>query len=248
MNAEDSCIQTSEQYICISCSHGINQDSYMEFLNLKLCENKDHQTALGDDVNFLMQECQLLKAQYDSIIGEKEKQLLQVLEQIKVMRQAYHGNVFIGNHCKKILKNYKMLCEVVQDDPVFYNQICEIFSVYAEIQQLISPKKFLAQEVRDRVKERCTRFGEKYPVYFQNENISRKIHMLIFYVPRFLEKHHTLGLLSEEEGESLHKLVNQQLRQYHCVRDKGEQLSLIVNQIEILNQSDRSLKDPKPRK
>ena len=36
-------------------------------------------------------------------MGESEKRLLQILDDIDIKRQAYHGNVFIGNHCKVIL-------------------------------------------------------------------------------------------------------------------------------------------------
>ena len=35
--------------------------------------------------------------------GESEKRLLQILNDVDIKRQAYHGNVFIGNHCKVIL-------------------------------------------------------------------------------------------------------------------------------------------------
>ena len=36
-------------------------------------------------------------------MGESEKCLLQILDDIDIKRQAYRGNVFIGNHCKVIL-------------------------------------------------------------------------------------------------------------------------------------------------
>ena len=53
-------------------------------------------------------------------IGDHERQLLETLDSIKVVRQAYHGNVFIGNHCKIILNNYEKLCSVVSDEPEFH--------------------------------------------------------------------------------------------------------------------------------
>ena len=36
-------------------------------------------------------------------MGESEKRLLQILDDIDIKRQAYHTKVFIGNHCKVIL-------------------------------------------------------------------------------------------------------------------------------------------------
>ena len=73
------------------------------------------------------------------------------------------------------------------------------------------------------------------------------MHELIFDVPRFLAKHKILGYLSEEEGESLHCLVNKQLQQYQNVRDQSEKLRLIVTNEELLSTADRSLAHVTPR-
>ena len=55
-------------------------------------------------------------------------------------------------------------------------------------------------------------FGEIFPIYFLERNITRKIHKLIFNVPRFVNKHKTIGMLSEQEGESKHAAINAELR------------------------------------
>ena len=61
-------------------------------------------------------KCDNLKAKYNSYVGPREKELLDALELIKVARQAYHGNVFVGNHCVKVLKNYSTLTNVLRDE------------------------------------------------------------------------------------------------------------------------------------
>ena len=55
-------------------------------------------------------------------MGESEKLLLQILDEIGVKRQACQGNVFIGNHCKVILAkgknqvyNFEKLCSLLSD-------------------------------------------------------------------------------------------------------------------------------------
>ena len=96
------------------------------------------------------------------------------------------------------------------------------------------------------VKSLCAGFGN-FTKYFPNENISRKIHELIFDVPRFLVKHKTFGYLSEEEGESVYHSINKQLRQYQSVRDEGEKLRLVITNEELLSTVDRKLADVKPR-
>ena len=89
-------------------------------------------------------------------------------------------------------------------------------------------------------------FGN-FTKYFPNENISRKIHELIFDALRFLAKRKTLGYLSEEEGESKHHSINKQLRQYQSVRDEGEKLWFVITNEELLSTADRRLADVKRR-
>ena len=54
-------------------------------------------------------KCDNLKAKHDSVVGEQEKTLNKALEEMKVVRQAYHGNVMVGNHCIIVLKKFQAL-------------------------------------------------------------------------------------------------------------------------------------------
>ena len=87
-----------------------------------------------------------------------------------------------------------------------------MFLYYLELDKLISAKRFLTETEINTAKTLCMGFGN-FTKYFPNENISRKIHELIFDVPRFLAKHKTLGYLSEEKGESGHHSISKQLWQ-----------------------------------
>ena len=89
----------------------------------------------------------------------------------------------------------------------------DIFSIFRDIMELISSNRFLDEAEIYRINVLCTDFGAKFPIYFPNRNIIRKIHELVFTVPNF----HTLGLLSEQEGESKHAAINAQLRSLSSV-------------------------------
>ena len=231
---------------CLRCQSYITEDSIWNYFVAKSKENSERQRKLELDIAELKSHCEALKDSIDSNIGDYERQLLETLDRIKVVRQAYHGNVFIGNHCKIILKNYEKLCDVVSDEPEFHEHISECFRIYSELDKLISAKRFLTETEINTVKSLCTGFGN-FTKYFPNENISRKIHELIFDVPRFLAKHKTLGYLSEEECESVHHSINKQLQQYQSVRDEGEKLQLVITNEELLSTADRRLADVKPR-
>lgn len=58
----------------------------------------------------------MLQTKCEETMANREKQLFQRLDDIKVARQAYHGNVFVGNHCKVVLRNHVPLCGVIADN------------------------------------------------------------------------------------------------------------------------------------
>ena len=203
-------------------------------------ENSDRQLRLQLEIAKLRSECEGLKDHITSNIGEKERQHLETLDKIKVVRQAYHGNVFIGNHCKIILKDYQKLYSEVSDEPEFHEHIFERFRIYSELDRFISAKRFLTEDEIRTVKDLCTGLG-KFTIYLSRDTLTRKIHELIFDVPRFLAKHKTLEHLSEEESESLHCSVSKQLRQNQNVRDHSEELRIVVTNEELLSTADRRL-------
>ena len=51
-------------------------------------------------------DCEVQKDLVTTHISETEQQLLETLDNIKVVRQAYDGNVFIGKDEQIILNNY----------------------------------------------------------------------------------------------------------------------------------------------
>ena len=129
---------------------------HLELLCCQVKRNSERQRKLELDIAELKSHCEALKDSIDSNIGDYECQLLETLDRIKVVRQAYHGNVFIGNHCKIILKNYEKLYDVVSDEPEFHGHISESFCIYSELDKLISAKRFLTEIEIYTVKIFCT--------------------------------------------------------------------------------------------
>ena len=196
---------------CLRGQSYITENSIRNYFVAKAKKKQWTQDKL--ELDKLKSHCQALKDSIDSNIGDYVRQLLETLDRIKVVRQAYHGDIFSWNHCKITLKNYEQLCDVVSYEPEAHEYISECFRIYSELDKLISAKRSLTETEINTAKSLCTGFGN-FTKDFPNENISPKIHGLTFDVPRFLAKHKTLGYLSEEEGESMHHSINKQLRQY----------------------------------
>ena len=190
-------LENDGDYICVECS-GI-EDHFQIFAD-KINKLIDEEEELSHEIICLGAVCDDLNAVYHNVIGSREKALISALESIKVVRQAYHGNVMVGNHCVKVLKNCQVLTNVISDE-ISYNHFNEIFDIFNDM-TLVMSKRFLTEEEILKFDEQCVVFGQKFPMYFPERNINRKMHELIFNIPKFVHKYKTIGMLSEQEGES----------------------------------------------
>ena len=106
-------------------------------------------------------KCDSLKASFCKVMGVRESQLNEALESIKVVRQAYHGNVMVGNHCIIVLNHYQKLTSVTssnQELSLKFNAVIWVFMI------LIMARRFLTEEEID-IYAICVKSSEKY---FQN--------------------------------------------------------------------------------
>ena len=191
-------------------------------------------------------DCETFEETVNKSIGGLEVRLHDILHSIKVDRKAFHGEIFVGNDCKKIIAQNVYVCSVIKGDEM-HSKIVQLFRVFGEIQPFLFTKKFLSEAEISRVQAKCWEFGTLFPKYFPNESITRKIHELVFYVPEFISAHETIGRYAEEEGESLHNSVNQELRRLACVRNDIHKLKLVLKGQELRGKADRSLSVPTPR-
>ena len=102
-------------------------------------------------------------------------------------------------------------------------------------------KHILLDHEKVRLTFLCYKFGELLPVYLPRVVLTRMIHELVFDVSGFVEEHGTVGLFSEEEGESLHHEITFEYAQLFCVRSDPKILRLVVEQHEQRLQADCSL-------
>jgi len=179
-------------------------------------------------------------------MGPLERQLNDTLSIIKGERQAFHGDIFVGNHCKIILAQHKLVCSVLDKDPLL-PKIVQLFGVFSAIQPYLFTKTLLNEADIAFVTEKCWEFGALFPQYFPQENITRKIHELVFDIPEFISKHKTVGRYSDQERESLHNSANQELRRLACVRNNKLKLKLVLESQEMRGKADRSLVVAKAR-
>ena len=62
-------------------------------------------------------------------MGSHERELLENLDSIGVVRQADHGETFVANHCKKVLAQHGLPCSVLGNNRL-RRGIAELFFVF----------------------------------------------------------------------------------------------------------------------
>jgi len=134
-----------------------------------------------------------------------------------------------------------LICNVLNDHPSFKEIFLKIFKLFAAPRDLLFAKRFLTEEEINDVCRDCHEFCNIYTVLFKNKTIKPKMHFYSFDVPRFLKTFKTIGLLSEEEGESLHAAFNMENRQLASVRDPGKRIFLSLKRHSLRSQSDKLL-------
>ena len=214
-----------EEYVCLSCSG--KEHEIAELID-KISTLLSEEDNLKRKNTRLKAECDNLNTKFDKRCEEKEKKLSDSLDSLHVIRQAYHGNIFVGNHCKQILKIFSVLTDVICEKKELQDKFNEIFKTRGDIQTLMTANRFLLENEIQELQILCCRFGDLFPVFFPEGNLTRKMHELVFTIPIFAKEHKTLGKSSEEEGESIPAAVNHELRQLACVRDQAEKIRLVL--------------------
>ena len=232
------CMLTSEkalellpEYICLTCNLANSREN---IVTQRHTEIETMQQKLRIRKQATSEKYSLCKQEASANIGPREESLNLTHTELNVHCEAYHGNVFVGNHCKIININYEKLLAVIEDRDVDHDKFLNVFKVFSEIQPLLLTKRFLTDEEISSAESLCHEFDNMYHRCFPHKIITHKMHECIFNVPKFVARHRTLGLCSEEEGESLHAAFNLEIRAVTSVRDPAEQMRILQERQEMM--------------
>ena len=139
LTPEEEMSLSNQEYTCITC-----KEIYIsEVLDNKIAQLLSEEDDITKSKIEAKVKCENFKAQYVNMQGEKEMMLNDALEEIKVVRQAYHGNVMVGNHSVIVLKKYKVLTSVIEEDVVYYSRFNEIFDIFSQAMHYMMVRRFL---------------------------------------------------------------------------------------------------------
>ena len=125
------------------------------FPNMLITNLQMEKHSLDVEILALSEICQKYSQNQENSMGDGEKKLLRILDQIGVKRQAYHGSVFVGNHWKVILAkdknqvfNFVKLCSVLTDE-VTKDHLVELFRIYSEARSLMARRHLLSENEKN---------------------------------------------------------------------------------------------------
>jgi len=220
------------QFICPICDGEINGPGDVIRKQVEKVKQRKNDVKRAKDI-YEKQRVELDKV-YQQIIKERgpyERELNRVLEDdLKVKRQSYHSQCFVGNHCKIMLQKYEALVNVIRDH-VDYLKYESLFSQIRDI--LIPPSPdagFFSQDQVSALVDKCYSFGVWFPTNFVNETIPPKLHMIVCALPKCVQTWYSLGLLSEHGLEGIHAQCNADERTYCRIRDDESRLNLVFQQ------------------
>ena len=138
-STEEKSLSELDNYCCLSCA--VVED-IVAHLEAKFNSMRIKQAELESQFTALRDRCLQFRLDAEETMGPLELSLLNILDDIKVVRQAFHGDIFVGKHCKIILRNHELLCSVLCAKPDLKAKFVEIFSNFAKVQPLLFLKKY----------------------------------------------------------------------------------------------------------
>ena len=178
-------VELMARYICSKC-HELDDHSIFEDIACTIESLNKEVKSLEISINELAVECEKLRQDFEgNSMGDLECRLLRILDDTGVKHQAYHGNVFVGNHCKVILAedrngvfNFSKLCSVLPDESL-RKKFFDLFELYSVARNLMARKGYLNSEEIYTLVFSCHEFGAKFPIYFPDVSLTRKIQDIV---------------------------------------------------------------------
>jgi hypothetical protein len=172
-----------------------------------------------------------------------------ILKSHGIDKQNYHGRCLIGRHINSFMDKGELILEELWGK---YEQLVLPSGAKANTKRRMELFKvmMLSFSVVMRLASQCTQitpnekieftamkdlFCEYYRIFYNNEHITPKFHVVEKHLQDYLFRVGNLGILSEECGEKLHHQKNQSCVQYCHLRNEEKKERAMDKQINIKN-------------
>ena len=222
------------------------KEENIKFINEEVLANdSDHEEAanlLRDTLHDVLREAELLRANVENLkikkvklMGIHERQMENNLSELKVKHEVYFGIAnYVGNSMHKMYKDFSEGKNTLLDgldiiDENIFRKFSHLWSILTKLHFFFSKPHTSEEEKRDAANS-AKDFTKYFPVYFPEQNITRKMHVIGFVIPELIEKdtsdnicHKFLKL--EQAGERVHNIWNSLIRtRFFAIKDSNKKL------------------------
>lgn len=171
----------------------------------------------------------------DEDSAPENRELDLILQKRGIVRQKYHNNSLIGNHCDRFLENYQIIINEIQakfGDKTFYQNLSDVAHVLNCIFPILSRSSTTATdedcEILDAL---CHRFGLNWRKLYDNTKLTPKFHLLEKHVPKQFRMYGFLADFNEEQVEKLHQIFKNNNRTYKNIANWEKRTRLVINRL-----------------
>lgn len=132
---------------------------------------------------------------------------------LHIKMEDYHGGEFVGNDCRKLLKNVNILNELLEDENLIELKcFSKAFETFKEVVD-----GCFGSTICSNIFQKIENFKEAYLT--TKVSITPKAHAIFHHVPEFLEmKGCGLGVYSEQSTETLHSDFKSQWSRFKIIK------------------------------
>lgn len=206
------------------------------------------------------QESDGQESEADVWVGPFEGALLRVLAALAIDVLPYHGGTFIGRHGMRIIHEAPKLAAALSPrsfldrhrvarmlgDSAFEANLLAFSSLLCEIHAISAPARPICAHRQLELYALTRRMGRLYPIWFPNETIPPKLHLLTCEFAHFAWTNGSIGMYSEESGEALHVEMNRHLSAVRGMRG-SQRLATVMQQQHLASNPTIHHHQPAPR-
>ena len=129
------------EFNCLKCRGVLDLESMKELAGCRMDDLNNKLCTINAEYDRVHAKCLNFEQIALDATGDLEKNLNSKLHQYRIHRQAYHGKVFVGNHCKKLLRYHEDVCSVLPEGNLFRVCLVELFATFQSLTPLLLSKR-----------------------------------------------------------------------------------------------------------
>jgi len=184
------------------------------------------------DCNTLLNFHHALHKEVNNVIGPNEKQLKGLLKAHRIEQRPWHGGCVPGNEVHQLFSLGEQISQLF-DEPIA-GTIKQVFAIHKKAEALYAKTTFLTDEQQFELVQLLCELGSVIPLAVRRKPLP-KHHTASIHMVQFLLIFHSIGLFTEQPGESIHWAFFKAWDLYRSYSNTGVRLEVAMRRFQTRN-------------